>query len=130
MNWNCLNVNKVNLFLLAPKKKRGRKPKDASLPRKVKLDVDHVLSKPSSPVLYVPSSDGTMNLLYNKHHFAFHFNKSSVAHWRCVQYHKTGCTARVLVRDKRLYPAVVTHNHQDISFSRPEITVLWTTDLH
>lgn len=80
-------------------------------------------------MVYVPNNDGTMKLLYNKHHFAFHFNKSSVAHWRCVEYDKTGCAARVLVRDKRLYPATLYHNHVELDLARPEITVLWSTDI-
>ncbi|XP_063705187.1 modifier of mdg4-like isoform X15 [Culicoides brevitarsis] len=100
-------------------KKRGRKPKEFKKPKKERLNFDEILSKTSYPAQYVESSEaGPMKLFFDNHHFLFHFNKNSIAHWRCARHTSTGCSSKVLVKSKRVYPTNVGHNHPDIDLDQ------------
>lgn len=56
---------------------------------------------------------GSMSLWYKNFLFVSHFKKNGIGHWRCENYLKNNCGARVIVvENDRVYGVNEKHNHQ------------------
>lgn len=83
-------------------------------PLLIKDSIDYVKSfaQPGKPVVYVPTTSGGLKIAFDNHHFAHHFTRNAIAHWRCVNFTKGKCDAKILIKEKICYPVFgITHNH-------------------
>jgi hypothetical protein len=69
-----------------------------------------ILKQSSFPFLQLSSLGGGLKIEHKNHHFKFHYTKGPAKYLRCV---RTGCEARVLVHQNRVYEVIAHHSHED-----------------
>lgn len=81
-------------------------------PKPLLSDVVKVLAGIPQPLELVTTKLGGMKAAFQQNIFEFHFNRNGVKFWRCG-HHKTGCQAKIVSKERLVWPYVVEHNHDD-----------------
>lgn len=89
-----------------------KKPATVAKKNKEEINLNEVLAGPKEPFKLVPNQGtGPMFLKFGDYLYLPHYKRAGIAYWRCQNFTKTDCPARVLVKDKFTYAIDVAHNH-------------------
>ena len=95
-----------------PKKnRRGRPRLYKKVAKPISSNVEELLKGPSYPLELVTTKFGGMKLALHDNCYEFHFNRNGFKFWKCSE-HTSGCEARVVSKDKMVFPMETKHNHE------------------
>uniref|UniRef100_A0A182M5E9 FLYWCH-type domain-containing protein n=1 Tax=Anopheles culicifacies TaxID=139723 RepID=A0A182M5E9_9DIPT len=62
-----------------------------------KLPLNEILATPGTPVVYLTNRFGSAKVVLDEHHYVYHFAANGVSYYRCEQFKRNQCPARILV---------------------------------
>lgn len=105
-------TNILNVSFSVGKRRRGRPPSLVKKgPKPLLSDVERLLTGKPYSLELVTTKLGGMKAAFQQHIFEFHFNRNGIKFWRCG-HHKTGCQARIVSKERSMWPYNIKHNHE------------------
>ncbi|XP_058057582.1 modifier of mdg4-like isoform X9 [Anopheles bellator] len=111
------SISSYRLITTNVSNKDGKKKRAVSLTSAGKktsrqqLSVKEILATPGTPVIFLASRFGAAKVLLEGHHYVYHFAAKGVSYYRCEEFRRLNCPAKVLVSSGTTHAIMVKHTH-------------------